>query len=923
MIEFRLLGEIEARLNGDPVDLGHARQRCVLVTLLVEANQVVQVDQLLDRVWNERVPVRAKESLYSYISRLRQALPGIGFTRRSGGYVLTVDPDAVDLHRFRRMVGEARETGDVRLFDEALALWRGDAFADLDTPWLAGVRETLDRERLAAELDRNDLELDADQIPQLTTRAAQFPLDERLAGQLMLALHQSGRQSGALAVYDETRRALAGQLGIDPSMELTNIRQQILTNSGAAPPARFDLPRDVSQFTGRSAELRYLLAEPDGVTAIDGMAGIGKTALAVRLAHELAPEYPDGQLFLDLHAYTPGSTPLTPAAALDKLLRAIGVSAIPEDVDERAALWRTRSSGRRMLIVLDNAADTAQVRPLLPGTSACFVLITSRQRLAGLDDARVLSLDVLSPRDAAALFGRIIGEDRRAAEPGAVEEVLRLCGFLPLAIRLAAARLRHRPRWMVAHLAGRLRDQRRLAELQAEDRSVATAFSLSYEHLDSAHQRMFRLLGLIPGPDFDVHPAAALGDMSLPEADRLLEGLLDVHLLQQPGPGRYRMHDLLRAYAAQLASDESATVRLHDYYLHAAAVAMDVIAPQERHRRASITPSTTPLPVLDSYEEATEWLESERTNLLAVPDGRFTGLLSAIIWRFLYIRGHHDEALTLHTRAVAAARAAGERVLEGQALCNLGMCLERLGRFPEAIEHHEQALAIFREKGARQLEGHALISIGVAHSWLRRQDTAMAFYCQAAEIGRETRTGLLEVFALDNLGIELAELGDHEAAIQYYQRALDIARDEEPPYLQGHALDNLGQLFARLGRFEQARAHLMQALEIAQRSANRTFEIEVLNSLGETACGASDPATAVTLHQKALVLSEQTGRRSELARAHTGLGQAHQDLGDDAAARANWEKALALYKDLGVPEADEMRRLLRSPVPGTKPGTAR
>ncbi|SMD27033.1 DNA-binding transcriptional activator of the SARP family [Kibdelosporangium aridum] len=908
MVEFRLLGEIEAQQGGQLVDLGHARQRCVLVTLLVEADQVVQVDQLLDRVWGERPPTRARDSLYSYLSRLRQILPDVDIVRRSGGYVLSVDPDLVDLHRFRRLAAEARDTGDVRLFDQALALWRGEPFAGLDTPWLADVRETLNRERLAAELDRNDLELSVDRIPQLTARAAEFPLDERLAGQLMLALHQSGRQSGALAVYDETRRALAAQLGIDPSPELTRTRQQILTNS-ATPAARFELPRDVTQFTGRTTELRYLLTNADGVAAIDGMAGIGKTALAVRLAHQLAPQYPDGQLFLDLHAYTPGSAPLSPAAALDKVLRAIGVSAIPDDVDERATLWRSRLAGRRMLIVLDNVADTAQVRPLLPGTPECLVLITSRQRLAGLDDARVLSLDVLPPRDAKELFGRIIGEERQIAEPGAVEEVLRLCGYLPLAIRLAAARLRHRSRWMVAHLAGRLRDQRQLAELHAEDRSVATAFSLSYEHLDSPHQRLFRLLGLIPGPDFDVHAAAALGDISLPEADRLLEGLLDVHLLQQPSPGRYRMHDLLRAYAAQLAKDTSALGQLYDYYLHAASVAMDLIAPQERHRRATVPSSDTPIPTLTRYEEAAAWLESERTNLLAVRDGRFTSLLSAILWRFLYIRGHHDEALTLHTRAVSAARESGERVLEGQALCNLGMCLERLGRYTEAVEHHEQALRIFRETGARQLEGHALNSIGVAHSWFSRRQKAMSYYRQAAEIGRETGTGVLEVFALDNLGIELAGLGDHEAAIHHYKRALAIARDELP-YLQGHALDNLGRTFTQLERYDEAREYLTQALEIARKWSNRTFEIEVLNSLGEAARGASDPAEALALHQEALQLSEETGLRSELARAYNGLGQAHHDLGDENAARAQWEKALALYKELGVPEADDVRKIL-------------
>jgi DNA-binding SARP family transcriptional activator/Flp pilus assembly protein TadD len=921
-VEFGVLGEIEARLNGEPVDLGHARQRSVLAVLLVEANHPVPVDQMVGRVWGERAPNSARESLYSYLSRLRQALPDAAIVRRSGGYVLNADPATIDLHRFLRLIGQARDSSDVALFEEALGLWRGEPFAGLSSPWLSTMRESLEQKRLAAELDRNDLELSQGigRVPELSLRAAQFPLDERLAGQLMLALQRTGQQSRALAVYDETRRALADQLGIDPSPELTQLRQQILTNS-ANPAARFDLPRDVNQFTGRTTELRYLLRslEESSIAAIDGMAGIGKTALAVRLAHQLAPQYPHGQLFLDLHAYTPGSAPLAPTAALDKLLRAVGVSgaAMPEDLDERAALWRTKLVGQRMLIVLDNAADTAQVRPLLPGTSECLVLVTSRQRLTGLDGTRVLSLEVLAPAEADELFGRVIGAARKDAEPEAVEDVLQLCGYLPLAIRLAAARLQHRPTWTVAHLAKRLRDQRQLAELKAEDRSVATAFSLSYLHLDAAHQRMFRLLGRVPGADFDVHTAAALGDVTLPEADRLLEGLFDVHLLQQPSAGRYRLHDLLHAYASQLEEpcQEEALDRLLGYYQYATSVAMDVIAPHERHRRAEISSTNIPAPVLSSYNEAMKWLETERFNLLAAThlgNQTYTSRLSATLWRYLYLRGNHDDALTLHTDALHAARATGDRVLEGQAIYHIGMCFERLGKYEDAADHLARAIEIFRETSARLLEGHALNSLGLLYSWRRDHEKAVAYYQEAAAVGHETGTGALEGLALDNLGIIHAELGRPTDAIAHYERALAIYQEIDSPYLEGSALDNLGMIFNQIGRYEEARDHLERALKLARGAANRDLEVQVLNSLGENGLSVGDPVRALEHHQLALTISEETGLRIGQAHAHEGLGRAHNDLADLKAAQHHWRLALATYTELGVPEAENIRRLLGS-----------
>ncbi|MET1072133.1 MAG: BTAD domain-containing putative transcriptional regulator, partial [Umezawaea sp.] len=472
VLRLRMLGTVEAFVDGHRIDVGPARQQCVLAALLRDANRRVSVDQLVDRVWGQRPPQRAVGTLHSYLTRVRRALAGVAtITRQSGGYVLGVEEADVDLHHFRDLVTRARATEEPELYDRALGLWRGEAFAGLDTPWVAMVREQLGRERLAAELDRNDLALRlgdyADVLPSLRSRTAEQPLDERMAAQLMVALYHAGRQADALEHFDRTRRLLAQELGSDPSPPLRRVHEAILRGrvAEAEPAARVvrnDLPGDLADFTGREEELRHVLAaipaNPGAPTAvvidaIDGMAGVGKTTLAVHLAHLLTDRYPDAQLFVDLHGHASDRDATDPMTALDTLLRALGVSGdrIPADLAERSALWRSELATRRALVVLDNAADSAQVRPLLPGTSSGLTLITSRRRLLDLESARVLSLELMPHRDAVSLFRSVVGDDRVDQEPAVVEEVVGLCGHLPLALRIAAARLRSRPKWTVRH----------------------------------------------------------------------------------------------------------------------------------------------------------------------------------------------------------------------------------------------------------------------------------------------------------------------------------------------------------------------------------------------------------------------------------------------------------------------------------------
>ncbi|MEV4760135.1 BTAD domain-containing putative transcriptional regulator [Micromonospora sp. NPDC049559] len=657
------------------------------------------------------------------------------------------------------------------------------------------------------------------------------------------------------------------------------------------------LPRDVPDFTGRQEELDRLLAVLDTgrgeagaavvISAIDGMAGIGKTALAVRAAHRLAGDYPDAQLFVDLHAHTADQQPRDPAAALDLLLRSLGVPAeqIPDGVDQRAARWRAELAGRRALVVLDNAASAGQVRPLLPGTPGCLVLVTSRNRLVDLEAAQTLALDVLPPAEAAALFARIVGEQRSRAEPAAVDEAVALCGRLPLAIRVAAARLRHRRGWSVAHLVERLRDTRyRLRELQAGEHDIAAAFDLSYRQLDAAHRRLFRLLGLHPGPGVDPYAAAALAGTPPRETERLLEDLLDVHLLQQDGPDRYHFHDLVREYAKQRAEAEepperrrAAITRLADHYLGTVRQAVAYIYPND----AEVVPAPDGRDAVprtfDGYEQALAWCDRECANLVAIVRGAaeqellgHAWQLPRLLWSYFYLRKRWADWLDAVRVGLAATRALGDRAGEGQLLNNLGIVHDGLSQHQAALEAYRRALVLCREVEDRRGERAALINLGVTYRRLGRFDDALSGYHQALAMCRANGDRRGEVVVLMNIGNVHNDLRRHAEALRCLREALAMGREIGDRNAEGRAHTSLGETFRHLGDHAASREHLERAVETLRTAGDRWGSAEALNL----------------------------------------LGQVRREAGDHGGVRESWREALAIFSELGDPQADAVRAQL-------------
>lgn len=836
-IEFCLLGQIEARQGDRRVELGHARQRCVLVALLVEAGTVVPTDRLVDRVWGEHPPAGARGTLYGYLSRLRGALGEVGPRHDRGGYLIDVDPASVDTHRFTDLLAGARAAGDdQRAADpltEALGLWRGEAFSGLDTPWINAERDALDAERFTAELDLADIRLrrgeHTELLARLTALADGHPLDERLAGQLILALYRSGRQADALTRYELLRRLLADELGADPGPELADLHRKLLAADPvllrpARPepvpvPVPRQLPAPIPVFTGRGRELTELgTADPVPVSAIDGMAGIGKTALAVHAAHLLAPDYPDGQLFFDLHGFTSGVPPVEPAEALDRVLRSLGVPGdrIPAHPDDRAALYRSTLAGRRMLIVLDNAATGTQVRPLLPGTPNCRVLVTSRRRLAGLDHAHAVSLGTLPTADAIALLTHAAGGQRLAgAPPGVVTEIVDLCGRLPLALRVAAARLRSRQAWTPEYLAGRLRDhQDRLAELDADGYGVNAALDLSYHQLAPEARRLYRLLGAHPGHDVDEYAAAALAGTSASQARRLLEALLEVNLVDELFPGRYRFHDLTRAHAAAVLERESepdrenALTRLFDHYAVTAESATHVAFDSSDDRGPAR---------FAGGPEAGAWLDRELPNLMATATyasdhdrPEYTLRMSAILERHLRYRGHYANGSILHTRALRAAERTGEPGAALPALIGLAHIDDLRGDVDSAEERYRRILAVARSIGDREIELAALNGLARAHRDRGRFDLAVDRGRDALDLATAIGDRVGELNSLTGLGFLRHARNEYDAAASCFELALKVARELGSRVGELNALRGLGHSYRLRGdlamserRFEQ------------------------------------------------------------------------------------------------------------------------
>ncbi|MEO3756028.1 tetratricopeptide repeat protein [Streptomyces sp. B6B3] len=969
------------------LNTGHLRQQCVLAALLVDANSVVSIDQLVDRVWGERPPARATATLYTYIYRLRAALADaddVSLEREHGGYALGVDPASVDLHRFRDLLARAAAgAGDVaRLLEDALRLWRSAPFGSLDTDWINSVRDTLVADRLTAELDLFDLYLPRGEharlLPTLTARTAEHPLDERLAAQVIRGLHAAGRQGDALLHYERVRRSLSRELGVDPGPHLRRLHQQILTADpalDATPPAALhvvptQLPADTAAFTGRDRELDELLAlcsdrsdrpdrshqEPGAVvvSVIDGMAGVGKTTLAVRAALRLAPAFPDGQVFLDLHGHTEGREPMDPAAALEVLLRALGVpnERIPPGLDERAALYRTRLTGTRVLILLDNASGERQVLPLLPAAPGCLVMVTSRRHLLGIDDARHLSLDVLSREDATALFTRAAGAPRLAAEPAErVVEVVELCGRLPLALRIAAARLRSRPVWSLTHLVQRLTDQQdRLTELQAGQRSVTAALELSYRHLTSDQRHTYRLLSLHPGTDIDRDAAAALTGLPVARAARLLDDLVDAHLLAEPLPGRYRSHDLIRAHATATALAEDteperrgALAGLLAHYAHATSVAMDAVYPHETGQRPAVPPVVPSAPDIASPLRAEAWLDAELDNLLAAAHhaashGQPEHALhqSAALHRHLRVRGRYGEAVVLHDharrvagdsrdelaalnrlgdvhymrdrnekavdcfeRALDLARTTGDRDGEQNALTGLGHIHRHLGRYERAADCFERALDLARTTGNRAGEGYALYGLGHVRGKSGGYQGAADCFERALRLARATGDRDGEQSVLAAYGHVHGHLGRYERAADCFERALNLARTTGNRGGQGYALYGLGHVRGMLGDHERAADCFELALRLARASGNHHGEMYARHGLGDVHRMLGQYPRAAEHYRQLLETARASGDRNGQFEGHEGLGRCHHALGDHADALACHRDALAIAADLG------------------------
>jgi tetratricopeptide (TPR) repeat protein/transcriptional regulator with XRE-family HTH domain len=735
----------------------------------------------------------------------------------------------------------------------------------------------------------------------------------------------------------DTALLLAGALGLDgPARELFVAAARGRAPAGEAlaaaageagglAAASRTLPRDIAAFTGRQDELGQLMAQwtqaaaGGGVVsihAIGGMAGIGKTTFAVHAAHRLAERFPDGQIFLPLHAHTPGQRPVDPAAALASLLltAGIGARAIPAGLDARARCWRDYLAGKKVLLVLDDATGHEQVAPLLPGAAGSLVLITSRRRLAALQDAAVISLGTLPPDEAAVLLARLAGRPDVGPGDAGAGELTRLCGYLPLAIGMLARQLHHHPAWTTAGLAAELAAaQDRLELIHAENLSVAAAFNLSYQDLTAGQRRLFRCLGLHPGPDIDAYAAAALDGTGFSAAGRRLEALYGQHLITEPAAGRYRLHDLLREHARALAAADdvaardAATGRLLDYYLHTALAA-------SRHFPAWPTaegpapPGHPPAcaPPVSTHRQAAAWLEAERANLhaavgYAAASARplYAVLISAAVTGFLDARGHWDQALALHRVALAAARQAGDRPGQAQALNLLAGVQSKTRDHPAAAATLRHAQALYRDLGDRAGQAAALNGIGGMHAVTGDYPAAAATLRQALALYRDLGDRRGQAIALNEAGAVYWLTGDYPAAAASAEQALELYRDLGDRGGQAYALINLGTVQKLTGNYPPATAHLQQAQALYRDLGDLYHQAGVLNELGVLQRLTGDYPAAAASHRQALGQFRDLGARDGQASALNELGLVQQLTGDYRAAAASHQQALGLCRALG------------------------
>jgi tetratricopeptide (TPR) repeat protein/transcriptional regulator with XRE-family HTH domain len=810
-------------------------------------------------------------------------------------------------------------------------------------------------------------------------------LSPRSVSDLERGINRTARKDTAVMLADAL--SLNGQVrvlfvaaarGRAPAAEVLAARDDSAADGAAAVVTR-SLPRDIGSFTGREPELAQLLGtlasvtadgKPPGICLIDGMAGIGKTTLAVHAAHRLTGSFPDGQFFLSLHAHTPGQRPVSPADALASLLLTAGVAVpqIPPGMEARAGRWRDHIAGKKILLLLDDAAGHEQVRPLLPGTPGSLVLVTSRRRLTALEDSAVLSLGTLSPAEAVALLARLADRSDLGSETGPAGEIARLCGYLPLAIGMLARQLRHHPARSGAELAADLAAARdRLAVMRAENLSVAAAFDLSYGDLSGAQQGLFRRLGLTSGADIDAYAVAALDDTSLESARSQLDELYDHHLITEPAPGRYVLHDLLREYARALAAAaadddddteiHSAAGRLVNYYAHVAAAASRHIATWTT-AGGRLPPTSPPAsaPQLATSSEAAAWLEAERPNLHAAVNYAAAKkmplhaiAIAAAMGGFLRSRGHWDQAAEQYQTALMAARGAGD--LPGQAgvldelgllqqltsdypaatatlaeaiglfrdlgdlpgqvyaLNHLGLVQVDVADYPAAAASHRQALGLARGAGDQLAEAVSLIDLGMVQQMTGDYPAATASYEQALPLARSAGSAFDEADALCELGAVRRLTGDYPGAITCERQALDLFHHLGDRLGQGWALDELGRIHQLTGDYPAAAACLAKAIELFRDLGDRHGLAKALNSLGELSLRASAAEESRSHHAQALAIARELGTPGEQARALEGMGRSLLRR-DPAEAAMHLREALDIYQKIGAPEALSVRDTL-------------
>jgi DNA-binding SARP family transcriptional activator/Tfp pilus assembly protein PilF len=927
-VDFGLLGPLVVRDGTRPVPVSAPRQRVLLAALLLSAGRVVSLNDLAEALWEGQPPPGARGALHSAVQRLRSTLNLSDLVEtRPPGYLINVGAGELDVRAFSMLADRgqaAAEAGNwaeaAKLLREALGLWRGEPLADVPSRLLRD-REVppLEDQRLQALVARIDADLHlgrhGEVVAELRQLVAAHPLQEQFHAQLMLSLYRSGRQADALTAYHDVRRVLADDLGIDPGSELRALHQRILAGDSALlrpagdgssdagpvthsattlrrhePATRPDsvvprqLPATARHFVGRSQALSTLAglaattqASPSTVICvIDGTAGIGKTTLALHFAHQVAGQFPDGQLYVNLRGFDPAGPPMTPVEAIRLFLDAVGVpsSRIPVGLDAQAGLYRSLLSGKRMLIVLDNAKDVDQVRPLLPASPGCLVIVTSRSQLTSLvaaEGACPLPLDVLADVEGRELLTRHLGQERVASDPGAADELIRLCARLPLALSIAAARTASQPGLSIAALNADLRDDRgRLDALDAGHpaANVRAVFSWSYRQLDAATARLFRLLGLHAGPDVSAAAAASMGGLPLDDARRRLGDLTRAHLLAEHAPGRFSCHDLLRAYAAELGQSadsdterSAASGRMFDHYLHTAyQAALQLHPTREPIALGAPQPGAAPEHIGD-VGQALGWFEAEHQVLITAAGRALETGFNAPAWqitwalsRFLDTQGRWHDWAAMERIALAAAQRLGDRAAESSAHQRLGYASARLGKYDDAYAHLELALGIHAESGNHVGRARVHNALAITLNYQDRYRDALDHAQQAlvAWTAGGDRPG--QAIGLNSVGWFHVVLGNHEEALSYLQRALDMFLDLGSQEGVANALDSLGYAHQQTGNLTEAAACYRRALGLHRELGGRWGAAETLGHLGDTYHAAGSMAEAHAAWQDALAI---------------------------------------------------------------------